>query len=134
MIDIAKEVAMLTTVLFTIAGAITILWGSAHLFPTRSVADGFGDISIDNRRILVMEWINEGLALIFIGGLILFATYTWGPADRHTIQLVWGSALMLVAMAILSLFTGFRVDFLPYKLCPFLFGLSAGLLILGTIV
>jgi hypothetical protein len=36
--------------------------------PTRAVAAGFEPVSLDNRRILVMEWIAEGVTLIFIGG------------------------------------------------------------------
>jgi hypothetical protein len=39
-----------------VASAILIAWGSAHLAPTRTVAASFGEISADNRRILVMEW------------------------------------------------------------------------------
>jgi hypothetical protein len=50
-------------------------WGIAHLFPTKSVVKGFGDISADNRKIITMEWIIEGVSLIFIGALIAATTY-----------------------------------------------------------
>jgi hypothetical protein len=33
-------------------------------------------------------------------------------------------------MSVLSLFTGFKIDFIPFKLCPFIF-MTAGLLILS---
>ena len=46
------------------ASALTGLWGVAHLFATRGVVAGFGDISVDNRRIITMEWIVEGVALV----------------------------------------------------------------------
>jgi hypothetical protein len=39
---------------------------------------------------------------------------------------------MLVVMSVLSLFTGFKINFLPYKLCPFIFSISAILIGLGT--
>jgi hypothetical protein len=42
-------------VLAYVAGAALILWGVAHLLPTRQVADGFGEIGVANRRILVTE-------------------------------------------------------------------------------
>ena len=44
----------------------------------------------------------------------------------------WASAAALVVMALVSLFTGFKVNFLPFKLCPAIFGLSAVLFILGA--
>jgi len=34
-------------------------------------------------------------------------------------------------LSIVSLFTGFRISFLPFKLCPFIFTTSSILLILG---
>lgn len=54
---------------FYLAGAITIFWGISHLFPTKKVVKGFGEISVDNKRIITMEWIIEGATLIFIGTL-----------------------------------------------------------------
>ena len=57
--------------LIYIGSAIIILWGIAHIMPVRSVVKGFGSISTDNKRIITMEWIAEGLILIFIGGLVL---------------------------------------------------------------
>ena len=38
---------------------------------------------------------------------------------------------MLFSMAILSLFTGFRVNFITFKLCPIIFSVSAILIIVG---
>ena len=43
------------------ASGVLIAWGVAHLAPTRAVTASFGDISLDNRRILVMEWMAEGV-------------------------------------------------------------------------
>jgi hypothetical protein len=47
-----------------IGAGLTLLWGSAHLFPTKSVVRGFGEISVDNRRIITMEWLIEGVAVM----------------------------------------------------------------------
>ena len=123
----------MSTILLTVGAALPTLWGIAHLFPTKNVADGFGEISVDNRRILVMEWMIEGFALIFIGALILLVTYAWGPADPHTAHIAYACSAMLIAMAVLSLFTGFRVKFLPFRLCPFIFTTSAVLLVVGVL-
>jgi len=101
------------------------------LFPTKSVVDSFGEISEDNKRILTMEWINESIALIFVGILVIVTTLI-GESSALTSQLVyWLSAVMLIAMALLALMTGARTQQLPFKLCPIIFGSAAVLILLG---
>ena len=106
-----------------------LFWGIAHLFPTRSVVRGFGDISLDNKRIITMEWIIEGVSLIFIAAVVSGVTYL----DHTSViskAIYWIAFVMLNTLSAISLFTGFRVGFLPYKLCPAIFTL-ASILILG---
>lgn len=114
-------------------GILTVLWGVAHLFPTRSVVRDFGEISVDNRHIVTMEWIVEGVSLIFIGVLVGAVTMTDSSSSVSGV-VYYLSAAVLVVLALVSLATGFRVNFLPFKLCPFIFGLSALLLLLGAAV
>ena len=118
--------------LFTGAGLV-ILWGIAHLFPTRSVINGFGEISVDNRRIILMEWVIEGAALIFIGAVVACTTYI---DSTHQVSYVmyWLSFIMLNSLSLISLFTGFKVDFIPFKLCPVIFTGSSILILLGIYV
>ena len=66
---------MLNQVLLYLGAALPLFWGIAHLFPTKSVVAGFGDITLDNQRIITMEWIVEGVSLIFIGTLVAVVTY-----------------------------------------------------------
>ena len=121
---------MLNVILLYLSSFFLVFWGIAHLFPTRSVVSAFGDISIDNQRIVAMEWINEGATLIFMG--ILVAAVTWvdhsGAVSKTVYRL---SFLMLNAMSVISLFTGFKISFLPYKLCPVIFSGASLLIILG---
>ena len=58
---------MVNIVLLYVGAGLTAIWGIAHLFPTSSVVKGFGEISADNKNIITMEWIVEGVSLIFIG-------------------------------------------------------------------
>ena len=116
-----------------LGSALTIIWGVAHLFPTKSVVKNFGDISIDNKNIITMEWIIEGVFLIFIGVLSAGLTYLNHPGIISNYVFIL-SAVFLLILAIISLFTGFRVNFLPYKLCPLIFSLSAILILLGSLV
>lgn len=117
-------------ILFYISGILTLLWGIAHLFPTAGIVEDFGDISFDNKLIITMEWIVEGLTLIFLGILTMVVTKaeTKGKLAKNVYTLITG---MLILMAILSLFTGFRVNFITFKLCPIIFSVSAILNIAG---
>jgi hypothetical protein len=77
-----------------------------------------------------MEWITEGVALIFIG--VLVATVTTLDASSMISRSVYIlSAVGLLVLATISLFTGFRLKFLPFQLCPFIFTVSAILILLG---
>jgi len=117
-------------VLLYLGAVLTALWGTVHLFPTKSVVQGFGDISLDNRRIITMEWIIEGVSLIFVGAIVAAATYI-DSASTVSRTIYWISFVMLNTLSLISLFTGFRVDFLPYKLCPVIFTTSSVLILLG---
>lgn len=123
---------MKKTVLY-IAGALCLIWGIAHLFPTANIVKDFGDISNDNKLILTMEWINEGATLIFLGILTIAITMT-DPFHKISILVYRLIILMLFTLSIISLFTGFGVDFLPFKLCPVIFTTSAILIAIGMMM
>lgn len=121
---------MTGNLLLYLASLLTVIWGVAHLFPTKNVVQGFGDISLDNRRVITMEWINEGATLIFIG--VLTAAVTLSDPASPVARTVYGLAiLMLNALSIISLFTGFKINFLPFRLCPIIFTGSAILILVG---
>jgi hypothetical protein len=116
--------------LLFVGSALTTLWGVSHLLPTRSVVAGFGDITPDNRNIITMEWIVEGVALVSLGILVLTVTLVdaASPVSR-AVYIV--SAGTLLALALVSLLTGFKVGYLPFKLCPVIFTASALLILFG---
>jgi len=116
--------------LLYLASLLTAAWGVSHLFPTKNVVKGFGDISLDNQRVITMEWINEGATLIFIGVLVAAVTAV-DPASLVARTVYWLAIVMLVVLSIISLFTGFKINFLPYRLCPIIFTGSAILIFLG---
>ncbi len=117
--------------LLYLASLLTVMWGVAHLFPTKNVVKGFGDISLDNQRVITMEWINEGATLIFIGALTAAVTLV-DPVSLAARTVYWLAIIMLNALSIISLFTGFKVNFLPYRLCPVIFTGSSILILLGA--
>lgn len=124
---------MINLVLLYLGAALTALWGIAHLFPTSSVVKGFGTISADNKNIITMEWIVEGVSLIFIGVLVALVTIINPVASVSTAVYVL-SAVGLIVLALVSLFTGFKVKFLPFRLCPFIFTASAILILFGGLL
>jgi len=58
-----REVSMLNVLLLYLASFFLVFWGTAHLFPTKSVVTEFGDISLDNQR--------SGASVLIILGLYL---------------------------------------------------------------
>lgn len=94
-------------------------WGGAHLVKTGAVMDGFGPMPPDHRRVFTMEWIMEGLALIFIAALAV--AMAWGEPTSAGRVVLWICVVMLNAMSVVSLATGARVDFIAYRLCPVIF-------------
>lgn len=124
---------MINQIFLYIGSILTIIWGAAHLIPTKSVVAGFGEITIDNKRIITMEWIIEGVFLIFIGSLCAGLTYLDHPGIISNYVFIFCSVFLII-LAIISLFTGFKVKFLPFKLCPLIFSVSAILILLGSLV
>ena len=79
-----------------------------------------------------MEWINEGFTLIFIGLLVIVVTVI-GDGKNKIVKAVYLIAfIMLEAMSVLSLFTGFNIDFVPFRLCPIIFTVSGILILQGA--
>ena len=117
--------------LLYVAAGLTGVWGAAHLFATRGVVAGFGELTADNRRIITMEWIVEGVALLAVAAFVVAVTAIdpLGTASTSVYAVAIGALLTLAGV---SLATGFRVAFLPFRLCPFIFGLSAALIAAGA--
>ena len=125
---------MINDILLYTGSIIIALWGIAHIIPTKSIVNGFGPISKDNKRIITMESIAEGLTLCFIGVLVLLVTNLAG-SQSHTVTIVYmACAVMLLIMAILTTMTGARTSILPYKICPVAKTIVAILFFLGSTI
>lgn len=110
---------MAGNLLMYIGAAIITAWGMAHIAPTRGVVAGFGDISSDNKRIIAMEWVGEGLTLCFLGLLVIFVTALGGRETPVSLIVYRASAAMLFVMAAWTQLTGARTSIIPIKICPF---------------
>lgn len=115
-------------VLAYIAAGLVGLWGVSHAVPTRSVVTGFGEISTDNRRVLVQEWLAEAVTMWSFAVLIIVVTAVGGgTATVDWVYRVVAGALLV--LAVLTALTGARTGVIWFKICPVLLGSSAALLL-----
>jgi hypothetical protein len=122
---------MINQVFLYIGSAVVLFWGVAHLFPTKSVVRGFGGISRDNKRIITMEWIIEGVSLIFIAAVVITVTFIDRSAEVSK-AIYWLCFIVLNVLSVVSIMTGFKIRFLPFKLCPVIFTTASILILLGN--
>ena len=124
---------MINYVLLYLGSALLLFWGIAHLFPTKSVVKGFGGISLDSKRIIAMEWIIEGVSLIFIAVVVVTVTYMDYSSPISKMIYRW-CFIVLNVLSGISLLTGFKIKFLPFKLYPVIFTTASVLILLGSIL
>ena len=116
------------------AAAIVLLWGISHIIPTRQVVAGFGEIGRDNRLVITMEWVAEGLAFAFVAVLVAWTTGS-GAVPASAEDLVYRlSAGFLLVVGAWTAMTGARTGVIWFKMCPVVMALSAGLLIAASLV
>ena len=125
---------MVANILLYIGSIITIGWGIAHIIAARAVVKGFGDISEDNKKFILMEWVAEGLTLCFIGVLVILTNILGGTSNEVSRIVFRISAGMLVVMAVWTALTGAKTSNIPTKICPFVLTAVAILLVVGSIV
>jgi len=123
---------MFDSVLLYLGAAILFVWGVAHIVPTRNVVAGFGPLSEDNRINITMEWVAEGLALAFVGALVVLVTALGGPNGPVARAVVWAVVGFCGVMGAWTFIVGRRSSILPIRLCPLVLAVSAGLLVLGN--
>ena len=121
-------------ILVYVAAGLVAVWGIAHLVPTRSVVAGFGNISLDNRRVLTMEWVAEGVTMLFAGALIAAVTLSAGPGDSVAVVVYRLTAGLLAAVAVLTALTGARTPVGWFKACPVVLAAVIALLLAGSAV
>jgi len=115
-----------------VAAALCVAWGLAHLAATRPVVSGFETLTRSNRLTLTMAWIGGGFALVFIGVLVALVTRSGGTGEAIVPIVYRTSGGMLLAMAVLMLFTASRTPVVPMKICPFIQTTAAILLLIAA--
>jgi hypothetical protein len=127
-------VDIMADVFALVAAGIVFLWGVSHVIPTRQVVAGFGDISEDNRRIITMEWVAEGLSFVFVAVLIVAVTWSGETLEAAEDLVYRVSSGFLVAIGVWTAMTGARTGVIWFKACPVVMSVSAGLLIAASLI
>jgi hypothetical protein len=125
---------MLNMILLYLGAALLVLWGIAHIIPTRNVVAGFGALSEDNRINITMEWVAEGLALAFVGVLVALVTLVGGADDPVTRVVVGAVVGFCIVMGGWTFIVGRHSTILPIRLCPLVLTAAAMLLVLGIVL
>ncbi len=98
------------------AAELVLLWGTAHVIPTKAVVSGFGDLFKDNRWVLVTEWVAEALAMWFVAVLVIAVTVS--AVAEAAADLVYRlSAGFLVVVGAWTVLTGARSPVVGFKPC-----------------
>ena len=120
--------------LASLAAALVALWGVAHAIPTSQVLASFQPITLDNRRVVLQEWLAEAFTMWGLAGIIVTVTIV-GGAGSHASQWVYRAvAALLFALAVLTGLTGARTPVIWFKICPVLLTFSAALLLAASLV
>lgn len=118
----------MTEALAYVAAGVVFLWGVSHIIPTRRVVAGFGDIGRDNRYVITMEWVAEGLSFMFVAALVVAVTWS-GKTPETADDLVYRvCAGFLLAVGAWTAVTGARTKVIWFRMCPVVMALTAGLL------
>ena len=121
----------MATVLALLAAGVVVLWGVAHVIPTRNV---LAPITVDNRRVVLQEWLVEAAAMWGIAALVIVCTVVGGAASEVTSWVYRVAASQLVAVAVVTALTGTRTKVIWFKICPVLLTSSAVLLLVASLV
>ncbi|HEU5157956.1 MAG TPA: hypothetical protein VFU43_13250 [Streptosporangiaceae bacterium] len=117
-------------VLAYVAAGLVGLWGVSHAIPTRAVVAGFGEISADNRRVILQEWLAEAVTMWSFAALIIVVTTVGvGTSTADWVYRVTAGALFV--LAVLTALTGARARVVWFKICPVLLTGSGILLLLA---
>jgi hypothetical protein len=122
-----------STALAYAAAAVIVVWGVAHVIPTRQVVASFGAISADSERIITQEWLAEGITMWGIAAFVIAATAVTEVGDIQA-WVYRVAAAMLLAVGILTALTGARTRVPWFKVCPVVMAAGAALLLTASAV
>ena len=111
-----------------------VVWGVAHIAATRPVLTLYGELSTDNRRVRVMEWVAEGFTHVFVGLLVVVITAIEGAGGSGATVVYRSCAAFELVLVGWTAATGARTPYIWYRICLVVLSAVAGLLLAASIV
>jgi len=123
---------MIRDILIYTGAFLTIAWGIIHSMPNKKIMAAIGKKNWEMQEIVFMEWILEGITLIFIGIIVLLVN-AFGECPNIACHIVFrASAAMLATMATWTLIIGAITSFRPLKICPFIKLIAGTMIFFGS--
>lgn len=114
------------------AGILSLVLGIAYVSTSRSVTKDFKLVLSDHRRVLAMALVNQGLALCFIGILVILAAVL-GKNGAMANIVEWASAAMLFVLAFVTAGTGGRGEYVIFRFGQLGLLVAAILILVGMV-
>jgi hypothetical protein len=114
------------------AGILSLALGIAYVATSRSVTRDFKLVLSDHRRVLAMALVNQGLALCFIGILVILAAVLVKQGMMVTI-VEWASAAMLFVLAFVTAGTGGRGEYVIFRFGQLGLMVAALMIVVGKV-
>jgi hypothetical protein len=125
----------MSSVLAYVSAAVVAMWGVAHAIPTGRVLAGFAPVTADNRLVIKQEWLAEAVTMWGIAAIIVAVTAAGGESAAGARDWVYRAAAgLLIALGVLTGLTGARTPVIWFRICPFLLGGSAALLLAASAI
>lgn len=110
------------------AGTITV-WGVVYIILVWKDMRLFTGISDFARRVLLLQWVSQGLAMVFMGVIVWLCVSIGGTENAFVHILCWAIAVFLFVFALIGLAA--RLQLLALRLSPLFCGISAVLIVLA---
>jgi hypothetical protein len=123
----------MSSALAYVGAAIIAAWGVIHAAPTGRVLASFAPITADNRLTIKQEWLAEAFTMWGVAAIIVAVTAAGGSATARD-WVYRAAAGLLIALGILTAFTGARTPVIWFKVCVFLLAGSGALLLAASAV
>jgi len=106
--------------------------GVSRTIPTRQVVAGFGNIDQNNRYIITMEWVAEGLSFKFVAVLIVAVTWSTNTPEVAEDLVYQVTSGFLITIGAWTAMTEARTKVIWLKMCPVVMSVIPGLLIAAS--
>lgn len=120
--------------LLYLASAVILILGIARLALSRKIIGRFAALDVENKSIIIREWVASGFMLILLGEMIFFVTLNSKWMYSVDMIIYWISTIFLLALVLLSIFTSAKSNMTILKIEPFVLALAAAIILIAQFI